>query len=167
MWAILCFLIDERFCSLGKFTFWANLEWAILHFGQFCSLSDLTFWAILEWAILERAILEWAILEWAILEWAILEWAILHRHHLYTHVKRGLSVCLSVCAGFGSQTTGWISTKFGLDLPWTLRMLSKNFFEGDPLFGILEKIRKLKKFLNCLKQKVIYSNLNINLFSKI
>ncbi len=32
--------------------------------------------------------------------------------------KRGLSVCLFVCLfGFGAQTTGWISAKFGMGLP--------------------------------------------------
>ncbi len=32
--------------------------------------------------------------------------------------KREVSVCLFVCLfGFGAQTTGWILTKFGMDLP--------------------------------------------------
>ena len=55
-----------------------------------------------------------------------------------------MSVCLSVCLfRFGAQTTGWIPTKFGMDLPLALWVTSKYFFGLTPPEGgkILEKLK--------------------------
>ncbi len=47
-----------------------------------------------------------------------------------------MSVCLSVCLfGFGGQTTGVISTKFGMDLPLDPVAPLEYFFKVDPPGG--------------------------------
>ncbi len=74
-----------------------------------------------------------------------------------------LSVCLSV-QGLAAKLLEGSPPNLAWTSPWTLRMLSKNFFGGYPPRGgiILEKLKNSKKLPYCLKQKVINSNLNLN-----
>ena len=61
--------------------------------------------------------------------------------------ERCLSVCLSVCLfGFGAQTTGKISTKFGMGHPLVSVGNLEILFWVDPPRGgiILEKLKKSK-----------------------
>ncbi len=57
---------------------------------------------------------------------------------IYLYIS-GVSVCVSVCLfGFGGQTTLWIQTKFGINLPLVpLGDLKKDFLWGE----ILEKLK--------------------------
>ncbi len=61
-----------------------------------------------------------------------------------------LSVCLSVClCRFSSQSTKWIWTKIGMDLPLDPGDVLQILFwdEPPPLGIILEKLKYLKLFL--------------------